>query len=148
MEKIKACLIVLQESKPERYLKFVSPEVYRWIVDDDLGQKLEDKNKTSWIDQTCTKEISEQIRADYTTEELESELEQGKKIGEVEITRGTYNNDRAIQAPELKINGESLAMFIDEGRDMIGKNYLTQAIEDTVKKYNLELYSQWWGFSY
>lgn len=77
------------EGQGDKEIKLVSKEVFDWINSRDLGRP-DGCSDSGWIDQTAPQEVK-----DYHT----------KNDGEVYITIGSWNNDRALLAPATTING-------------------------------------------
>ena len=82
------------EGQGDKEIKLVSKEVFNWINSRNLGRP-DGCNDSGWIDQIAPQEVK-----DY----------QAKNDGEVYITIGSYDNDRALLAPPLTI-GEVEAIF-------------------------------------
>lgn len=107
-------------------IKLVSEEVFKWITSPS-GRPSD--NTSIWIDKTTPQEV-----IDYHNKD--GGVHRFIETDGIEITSGSWSNDRALQASPLTINGEE-AMF-----------FSLQSILEFCKKYDIEIIDTYEGSIY
>jgi hypothetical protein len=95
-------LIELREYRGDTEKKYVNKEIYDWITSNDMGQAPEDIGLSSWVDQTTPESLLAILK------------EEGIEKEEVDLTRGSWQNDRALWAmhlPDEVSNGKPVAIY-------------------------------------
>ena len=107
-------------------LKLVDKITWDWINNPDMGRS-ENDDKGIWNDKVCP----ESVRLELWKEYCEDEDEIAYEDYEVDITSGSYNNDRALIAPSIKVNDEEA--FFDSIKDL----------NEFMKKHDIEIEEEW-----
>lgn len=91
--------IVLLEGGGDIYIKVVDEETFNWICSDDPGQPADYDDDTSWVDQIVpAAELARQKVAWEEHEALWHVNGKGAKFEGIRLSRGSWENDRAIFA--------------------------------------------------
>lgn len=126
----KVYLLVL-EGQGDINIKIVDTMTYNWITNNDLG-RAPDTDKYSWDDKTCPVEIKRKIWEEQSGHYNKCSFEEFK----INISSGSYNNDRALMAPVITINDEE-GFFWE----------ITKAMK-FINKHNLEVLGEYQGYIY
>jgi hypothetical protein len=91
--------IVLLEGGGDVFVKVVDEETFNWITSDDPGFPPDYKNESSWIDQLVPASQLAKMKAEHEeyAQKFGEEDDEDKWRG-LDITRGSWENDRAIAA--------------------------------------------------
>ena len=116
-------------------VKLVNKETWDWVMNADLGQSPDDRGESEWNDISVPANVKKAIWDGLSNSE---KAWYGHNLDnfEVNVTAGSYNNDRALLAPPLKIDGVS-------GRF----SSLTEAF-NWVKKHDLNIVGECHGCIY
>ncbi len=128
MEKTKVYILDLRAMDGDIELKIVDKEVWDWVNNPETGQgNLPDDNDACWIDQLAPQQVQ-----DYQKEECGDDDYEG-----ITVSSGSMENDRALLAGPIKIDGKRLGVCFDR-----------KELRDACQRYNLEIIDEYNGFIY
>lgn len=107
-------------------IKFVDKEVWDWINNPDSGNRLnEGDSEYSWEDQTCPPNVKAAIWQFFGEE----------SNFQIDVTSGSWENDRALLAPPITIHGRQLYFFSETEIDFTDEEWKNINIVDTYHGY-------------
>ena len=86
--------LVILEDDSDLFFKVVDQETFDWICSDDMGLPADYDDDTSWVDQIVPASQLEKMKAEWDNSRWRIKNEEF----EFRITRGSWDNDRAIGA--------------------------------------------------
>tara|TARA_Y100000310_G_scaffold332047_1_gene406838 strand:- start:10867 stop:11238 length:372 start_codon:yes stop_codon:yes gene_type:complete len=105
-------------------IKFVDKEVWDWINNPDSGNRLnEGDSEYSWEDQTCPPNVKADIWQFF------------RDGSPIEVTSGSWENDRALLAPPLTIKDRQMYFFSETEIDFTDEEWNDINIVDTYYGY-------------
>ena len=114
------------------YIKVVDQETFDWICSDDMGQPADFDDDTSWVDQIVPAPQLARQKVAWEAYEAKWHIHgEGAVFEGVRLTRGSWDNDRAIAA--LPADGYKTYQSVTEATRAIQKH--GDVLEDEYQGY-------------
>lgn len=93
-------LVILKDGGGDTYVRVVDEETWTWITNEDDGSN--GSTDLEWDDRTCPRSVRRRLweRAKDYGEDVPNDPEDFKVV----ITRGSWDNDRAIMSPPIVVD--------------------------------------------